>query len=89
METKESSDNLKHKIKIVFLGDRAVGKSSIISKFALNKFEEYSPVLLQISRPLSVLILSLNIVNIIVRSISYNCGIQQVNKNTAHLSKDI
>jgi GTPase SAR1 family protein len=50
MEIKESSDTLKHKIKIVFLGDRAVGKSSIINKFALNKFDEHCQVFFYTNR---------------------------------------
>lgn len=29
---------MKHKVKIVFLGDKGVGKSSIIGKFIHNKF---------------------------------------------------
>lgn len=44
MNRKESSGELKQKIKIVFMGDKGVGKSSIISKFALNKFEETTQV---------------------------------------------
>jgi len=38
MERKEGESIQKQKIKIVFMGDRGVGKSSVISKFALNKF---------------------------------------------------
>jgi GTPase SAR1 family protein len=44
MNRKESSGELKQKIKIVFMGDKGVGKSSIMSKFALNKFEETTQV---------------------------------------------
>ncbi len=33
-----SEDIKRNKIKIVMLGDRGVGKSSIINKFVLNKF---------------------------------------------------
>jgi len=45
MQRKDSEEKaLKHKIKIVFLGDKGVGKSSIIGKFAQNKFEENCPV---------------------------------------------
>lgn len=39
MKSLKDSDLLKQKIKIVFLGDRGVGKSSMINKFVLNKFE--------------------------------------------------
>ena len=45
MERKVPETSVKHKIKIVFLGDRGVGKSSIISKFALNKFDENTQVI--------------------------------------------
>jgi len=38
MERKELESTQKQKLKIVFLGDKGVGKSSVISKFALNKF---------------------------------------------------
>lgn len=44
MERKDSEGMVKQKIKIVFLGDKGVGKSSIISKFALNKFDENTQV---------------------------------------------
>ncbi len=30
---------MKQKVKIVFLGDKGVGKSSVIQKFTLNKFD--------------------------------------------------
>lgn len=30
---------VKQKVKIVFLGDKGVGKSSVINKFARNKFD--------------------------------------------------
>ena len=30
----------KRKVKIVLLGDKGVGKSSIINKFTLNKFDD-------------------------------------------------
>jgi len=38
MEKKEIQT--KRKIKIVLLGDKGVGKSSIINKFTLNKFDD-------------------------------------------------
>jgi GTPase SAR1 family protein len=44
MDRKESEKSLKYKIKVVFMGDKGVGKSSVISKFAFNKFEENTQV---------------------------------------------
>lgn len=38
MDSKKEIDSAKRRVKIVFLGDRGVGKSSIINKFVLNKF---------------------------------------------------
>lgn len=35
----KQSKNTKQKVKIVLLGDKGVGKSSLINKFTLNKFD--------------------------------------------------
>ena len=45
MERKVPETSVKRNIKIVFLGDKGVGKSSFISKFALNKFDENTQVI--------------------------------------------
>jgi len=52
MKKKESKKCPKQKLKIVFLGDKGVGKSSVINKFAHNKFELNCPVQSHLSRQL-------------------------------------
>ena len=45
MEKRETQAT-KRRIKIVLLGDKGVGKSSIINKFTLNKFDDNVQVVL-------------------------------------------
>lgn len=65
---------MKQKIKIVFLGDKGVGKSSIIGKFIHNKFEENSEVHGGICRRLSELTFSPKCANSMEKGTSCNSG---------------
>jgi GTPase SAR1 family protein len=67
----------KIKIKIVFLGNQSVGKSSIIDKYVNDKFDESSHVIFQLSSPLLASISSRRIYSTKARAIDCNFGIQQ------------
>jgi len=71
------------KYKIVFLGDQAVGKSSIINRFIYDIFDGNEHVIFRFySRDqLLELILYHKIFSCRIRQFGFNCGIQQVNKD--------
>lgn len=67
------------KYKIVFLGDQAVGKSSIINRFIYDIFDGNEHVLLSPSRdPPSASTSSLKTSSSKIKPSDYNCGIPPV-----------
>ena len=78
------------KYKIVFLGDQAVGKSSIINRFIYDIFDGNEHVDFPIFRDQpSALILSLTIYILRKKLFASNSGIQQVKNDSEHLSLTI
>ena len=78
------------KYKIVFLGDQAVGKSSIINRFIYDIFDGNEHVDFPIFRDQpSALILSLTIYILKKKLFASNSGIQQAKNDSEHLSLTI
>ena len=74
------------KYKIVFLGDQAVGKSSIINRFIYDIFDGNEHVVIFSFRDLqSVLISSLKIFSWKIKPYAFNFGILLVNNVSRHL----
>lgn len=72
----------KIKIKIVFLGNQSVGKSSIIDKYVNDKFEETAHVFTLLSSPRLASIFWPKISSINRKTIDFNSGIQQDKKGS-------
>jgi len=79
--TSSQSNRNSQKFRIVFLGDMAVGKSSIIERYTNNKFNESHIVIHLLSRPLLESILVLRIFPEMDSILDYRCGIQLDNKD--------
>lgn len=75
------------KYKIVFLGDQAVGKSSIINRFIYDIFDgnEHVTIFLLTRDPRSVLILFPKTSSSKIRRFGCNCGIQLASKGSVPL----
>ena len=74
----------KIKIKIVFLGNQSVGKSSIIDKYVNDKFDESSHVSFELSSRPSASISSRKIYSIKARAIGCNSGTRQGRRGSNH-----
>ncbi len=74
----------KTKIKIVFLGDQSVGKSSMIEKYIHDRFDETSNVSSNLYSPLSGSIFSLKMYHIKVRITGCNFGIPLARRDFDH-----
>jgi GTPase SAR1 family protein len=73
----------KIKIKIVFLGNQSVGKSSIIDKYVNDKFEETAHVTLHSFSPQSASTFSPKIYYTRQRTTDYSSGTQQGRKDSS------
>lgn len=74
------------KCKIVLLGDQSVGKTSIINRFIFDNFTGNEQVSLILFSPLLASILSAKLSTSRIKAYACNCGIQQANKGSIHLS---
>jgi GTPase SAR1 family protein len=74
----------KTKIKIVFLGGQAVGKSSIIEKYIHDRFEITANVKQTPFSQLSASIFSPKTYRISPKIIDFNCGIPLDKKDSGH-----
>ena len=74
----------KIKIKIVFLGNQSVGKSSIIDKYVNDKFDESSHVSFELSSRPSASISSRKIYSTKARAIDCNSGTPQGRRGSNH-----
>lgn len=70
------------KLRIVFLGDQGVGKSSIIDRYTTNRFEDAHNVL-PIGSSRQLVLISMSEISIgTVKIIDYKCGIPLDKKGT-------
>ena len=83
--------NKKHtiKFKVVFVGDQAVGKSSIINRFIKNEFDATHNVFFSLRSLLLVLILFLKIFPLTKELSGYNYGILLVSNDSRVWFQDI
>lgn len=75
------------KIKVVFLGDRSVGKTSIIKRFIRNEFTEKQNVLRIGSSPLSASTTCSRRLTSGAGPTSWSCGTRPANRNTVAWSR--
>lgn len=77
------------KLKIVLLGNRAVGKSSIIRRYILDEFSPNVQVNLYLFSQLSESITCRKWLHWVENNIGWNFGIQLVKRNIVPWLKDI
>lgn len=77
------------RLKIVLLGDRAVGKSSIIQRFTTSQFNESIRVTLKPYSPQSVSTSQPSVLSVTRLTTKSNCGTQQAKKSIVRWSRAI
>ena len=82
MKTEETTGQCDIRLKIVFLGDIGVGKTSIIERFVKDSFDPENYVAIQLSSQQSALISYPKIFPTITNSIDFSYGILRDNRNT-------
>lgn len=86
MQEKKSESSfaqIKTKIKVVFLGEQSTGKTSILTRYIQDKFEEGSGVHTALSRLRLVLTSWLRMFMWAIISLGCSCGIPQDRKGFA------